>query len=102
MKSDGVSKIFGHDGAKKVLEFIYESIIPHEQSYCFYMQKHVRQFEIVTNSGHEGTNHGIKSGPSCVLPQHSIDKSAKILLDRDCKKFELDHQDLALSLLGTV
>ena len=70
--------------------------------YCFYLQKGVRHFETTMNSGHEGTtNHAIKSGPSRVLPQHVIDKSAKIQLDLvDCHKFALYHRYLATALLG--
>lgn len=35
------------------------------------------------NTAHEGTNHAIKTGEHAVLPQHSVDKSAKIMADRD-------------------
>lgn len=35
------------------------------------------------NTIHEGTNNAIKTGEHAVLPQHSIDKSAKIMADRD-------------------
>jgi hypothetical protein len=82
------------------LDFIRGCIIPHEQSYCFYLRKGIRHFETTTNSGHEGTNHAIKSGPSRVLPQHAIDKSAKIQLDMDCNKFDLYRRHLATALLG--
>ncbi len=67
--------------------------------FCFYLQKGVRHFETTTNSGHEGTNHAIKSGPSRALPQHAIDKSAKVQLDTDCNKFDLNRQHLAIALL---
>jgi hypothetical protein len=101
LKSDVVKAIFGDDGGEKLLDFICGCIIPHEQSFCFYLQKGVRHFETTTNSGHEGTNHAIKSGPSRVLPQHAIDKSAKIQLDMDCNKFKnLYRQHLAIALLG--
>jgi hypothetical protein len=80
--SDVIKAIFGDDGGQKLFEFICGCTISHEQSFfCFYLQKGVRHFETTTNSGHEGTNHAIKSGPSRVLPQHAIDKSAKIQLD---------------------
>ena len=100
MKSDVIKAIFGNDGGEKLLDFIRGCIIPHEQSYCFYLRKDVRHFETTTNSGHEGTNHAIKSGPSRVLPQHAIDKSAKIQLDMDCNKFDLYRRHLATALLG--
>jgi hypothetical protein len=35
------------------------------------------------NTVHEGTNNAIKTGKHAVLPQHSVDKSAKIMADRD-------------------
>lgn len=95
-----VNAIFGDDGGEKLLDFIRRCIIPHEQSFCFYLRKGVRHFEITTNSGHEGTNHAIKSGPSRVLPQHAIDKSAKIQLDMDRNKFDLYRRHLASALLG--
>ncbi len=95
-----VKAIFGDDGGEKLLDFIRGCIIPHEQSFCFYLRKGVRHFETTTNSGHEGTNHAIKSGPSRVLPLHAIDKSAKIQLDMDCNKFNLYRQHLATALLG--
>ena len=100
LKSDVVNAIFGINGGEKLLQFIRNSIIPNEQSFCFYLRKRVRHFEITTNSGHEGTNNAIKAGPSRVLPQHSIDKSAKIQVDMDCNKFDLYHRYLASALLG--
>jgi hypothetical protein len=72
--------IFGDDGGEKLLDFICCCIIPHEQSFCFYLQKGVGHFETTTNSIHEGTNHAIISGPSCVLPHYAIDELAKIQL----------------------
>jgi hypothetical protein len=39
----------------------------------------------------------IKAGPSCVLPQHGIDKSVKI---QDSNKFDLYQQHMASALFG--
>jgi hypothetical protein len=100
LKSDVAKAIFGDDGGEKLLDFICCCIIPHKKSFCFYLQKGVRHFETTTNSGHEGTNHAIKSGPSRELLQHAIDKSAKIQLDTDCNKFDLYRRHLATALLG--
>ena len=99
LKSDVVKSIFGDDGGEKLLDFIRGSIIPHEQSFCFYLRKGVRHFETTTNSGHEGTNNAIKSGPLRVLPQHPIDKSAKIQVDSDCTKFDLYRRHAAATML---
>jgi hypothetical protein len=85
---------------EQLLDFIRCCFIPHEQSFCFYLQKGVRHFETTTKSGHEGTNHEIKSGPSRVLPQHAIDKSAKIQLHTDCNEFDLYRRHLATALLA--
>jgi hypothetical protein len=63
-----VKDIFGDDGGEKLLDFSCGCIIPHEQHFCFYLRRGVRHFEASSNSCHEGTNHAIKSGPSCVLP----------------------------------
>jgi hypothetical protein len=100
LKSDVVKAVFGDEGGDKLLDFIRGFIIPHEQSFCFYLRKGVRHFETTTNSGHEGTNHAIKSGPSRVLPQHGIDKSAKIQADKDCTKFDLYHRQWASTFVA--
>jgi hypothetical protein len=92
--------IYGEDGGEKLLDFLRHSTIPHEQIFCFYLRKGVRHFETWTNSGHEGTNNAIKSGPSRVLPQHAIDKSAKIQVDSDLLKFDLYRRQVAAKLLG--
>jgi hypothetical protein len=70
-KSNVVKAIFGDNGGEKLLDFICGCIIPHEHSFCFYLREGVRHFETTTNSGHEGTNHAIKSGPFRVLPHHA-------------------------------
>jgi hypothetical protein len=100
LKSDSIRATFGEDGGEKVLHFIRNFLIPQEQSYCFYLRKEVRHFETTTNSGHEGTNNAIKAGPSCVLPQHGIDKSVKIQVDTDSNKFDLYQRHMASALFG--
>ena len=100
LKSDTIKAIFGEDGGDKILHFIRNYVIPQEQSYCFYLRRGVRHFETSTNSGHEGTNNAIKAGPSCVLPQHSIDKSVKIQVDTDSNKFDLYQRYMASALFG--
>ena len=87
LKSDTIKSIFGEDGGEKILHFIRNYLIPQEQSYCFFWRKAVRHFEMTTNSGHEGTNNAIKSGPSCVRPQHGLDKSVKVQVDHDSHNF---------------
>ena len=87
-----VKAVFGDKSGDKLLDFIRGFITPYEQSFCFYLRKGVRRFETTTNSGHEGTNHAIKSGPSRVLPQHAIDKYATIQADKDCTNFDLYHR----------
>jgi hypothetical protein len=100
LKSDTIKAIFGEDGGDKILHFIRNYVIPQEQSYCFYLRKGVRHFETNTNSGHEGTNNAIKAGPSCVLPQHGVDKSVKIQVDTDSNKFDLYQRYMASALFG--
>jgi hypothetical protein len=80
LKSDTIEVIFGEDGGDKILHLIRNHLIPQEQSYCFYLRKGVRLFDKTTNSGHEGRNIAIKASPSCVPPQHGIDKSVKFKL----------------------
>ena len=50
---------------------------------------------MTTNSGHGGTNNAIKSGPSCVCPQHGPDKSVKVQVDHDSHNFDLYQQRMA-------
>ena len=100
LKSDVVKAVFGDESGDKLWDFIRGFIIPHEQSFCFYLRKGVRHFETTTNSGHEGTNHATKSGPSRVLPQHAIDKSAKIQADKDCTKFDLYNRQWASTFVA--
>jgi hypothetical protein len=100
LKSDTIKATFGEDGGEKILHFLRNYIIPQEQSYCFYLRKGVRHFETATNSGHEGTNNAIKAGPTCVLPQHGIDKSVKIQVDTDSNRFDLYQRYMASALYG--
>jgi hypothetical protein len=101
LKSDVVKAVFGDEDGDKLIDFFIRGfIIPHEQSFCFYLRKDVRHFETTSNSGHEGTNHAIKSGPSRVLPQYGIDKSAKIQADKDYTKFDLYHRQWASTFVA--
>ena len=38
-----------------------------------------RHFGSYLNSGHEGTNHGMKSCAGAVMPQHALNKSVELL-----------------------
>jgi hypothetical protein len=100
LKSETIQAIFGEDGGDKILHFIRNYLIPQEQSYCFYLWKGVRHFKTSTNSDHEGTNNAIKAGPSCVLPQHGVDKSVKIQVDTDSNNFDLYQRYMANALFG--
>jgi len=59
----------------------------------------VRHFKRSTHSDHESTNNAIKAGPSCVLPQHGVDKSVKIQVDTDSNNFDLYQQEYMASAL---
>jgi hypothetical protein len=65
--------------AERIRSFIQENVEPLESFICFYPRRNVRHFDTSTNSGHEGTNNGLKTGAAPVLPQHSLDRSASIL-----------------------
>ena len=67
--------------AERIREFIQEHVEPLESFICFYPRRHVRHFDTSTNSGHEGTNNGLKTAAAPVLPQHSLDRSASIIND---------------------
>ena len=60
----------------------------------------MRHFKITTNFGHEATNNAIEASPSCVLPQHGIDKSVKIQVDTNSIKFDLYQQHMTGALFG--
>jgi hypothetical protein len=104
LKSDAVKAILGDDGGEILLDFIRGCIIQLKQGFCIYLQKgQVRHIETSANSGHEGANHTIKSGPICVLPEHSIDyKSTEIQVDMDvCNQLNLCfHQHLATTTIA--
>ena len=65
--------------AERIRAFIQEHVEPLESFICFYTRRHVRHFDTSTNSGHEGTNNGLKTAAAPVLPQHSLDRSASII-----------------------
>ena len=59
--------------ADQILTFIREHDEPHEVLYCLDKRRHLRHFDTYTNSAHEGTNNGVKSAATPILPQHSLD-----------------------------
>jgi hypothetical protein len=66
-----------------------------------YVRKMVRHFEMYTNTGHEGTNNGTKSGGATkVLPQFGLDKSTMIMVDQDSTRCELSCRVVAARLQG--
>jgi hypothetical protein len=87
LDSGPVKNVIGEIGVGSVKDFARRNVFPHEQRYCFYLRKHVRSYDVYTNTIHEGTNNSIKTGEHAVLPQHVVDKSAKIMADRDATKY---------------
>ena len=55
---------------------------------------------MTSNSGHEETKNAIKSGPSCVRPQHGLDKSVKVQVDHDSHNLDLHKRHMTSALFG--
>jgi MULE transposase domain len=71
--------LFNEVNADRIRTFIRENVEPLEAFFCFYRRRTLRHFDTYTNSGHEGTNNGLKAAAAPVLPQHSLDRSAAII-----------------------
>jgi hypothetical protein len=63
----------------KAIDFVRNYVIVYEDLYVFHKKKHIRYFNVMTSSAHEGTNFGIKEHAAAVLPCHRISKAAKNL-----------------------
>ena len=74
-----VTDFIGRYNADKIMHFISEHVLVHEDMFLFYKRKCVRHFDESSNSCHEGSNHGTKSCAGKVLPNYHIDKSVSKL-----------------------
>ena len=74
-----VTDFIGRYNADKIMHFICEHVLVHEDMFLFYKRKCVRHFDESSNSCHEGSNHGTKSCAGKVLPNYHIDKSVSKL-----------------------
>jgi hypothetical protein len=79
MKSHKVIKIMGNDNAVRIMNFVRDHVEQHEECFVFFRKKVIRYYETDTNSGHEGTNGGLKTGGAPVKPQFALDKAAAVL-----------------------
>jgi hypothetical protein len=50
-----------HILSSKSPKFITEYFIVYDEFFLFYKRKHIRHFDVSTNSAHEGTNLGMRS-----------------------------------------
>ena len=68
LRSESVKVVFGSENVDKIFEFLRKSVEPWEDSFCFYLRKQTRHFDVCSNTAHEGTNNGMKyCGPRCYL-----------------------------------
>jgi hypothetical protein len=71
--------LFGEIFVHAVIDFVRESVFPHEERFCYYLRHSLFHLETHTNCGHEGTNNGVKNCASPVMPQNNLDRSIKTL-----------------------
>lgn len=92
MQSDEVLDSFeGNTSLVKRMEtYIRDYILIYENHLLHYKCKHVRHFNVSTNSAHEGTNFGIKSHGVSVKPSPSMDRAAKAL----CLQASMKYNDI--------
>jgi hypothetical protein len=69
------------EGADMMLDFIKNSFETQEDYLCFHKRFAVRHFDSYSNSGHEGTNNGLKHNAAPVGPQYDLHKSGMTLTD---------------------
>ena len=100
IKSVEIRSVFAEGAAEKILDFLRGSLFPVEQNFCFYVRKGIRHFEMYCNTGHEGTNNGIKNAATKVLPNHNTDKCTKIMADHDATKMAFYRLDAAAQWEG--
>jgi hypothetical protein len=82
MKSSIFTEIFEDNASmvrNQVLHFLQYYVDPQEQYWNFVPRLCVRHFNEYTNSGHEGTNHGMKAHGAPVLGSYSTLKSLQTL-----------------------
>ena len=79
VQSNQVKVLFGEIFVHAVIDFVRESVFPHEERFCYYLRHSLFHLETHTNCGHEGTNNGVKNCASPVMPQNNLDRSIKTL-----------------------
>ena len=79
VESDGVKSILGEGAVSSILKLLCESVLPHTQQFAYYCQRNIFHLETHTNTGHEGTNNGMKHCAPPVGPQSKLEQTAKTL-----------------------
>ena len=79
VQSKQVRTLFGAIFVHSVVDFVRESVFPHEERFCYYKRHALFHLEIHTNCGQEGTNNGVKNNASPVMPQNNLDRTIKTL-----------------------
>jgi hypothetical protein len=74
-----VQQILGQPNVEQLLTLVRERIEPHEDHFCYYLQKTIRGYTQKANSGQEGTNHGMKDCAAPVLLTQSFDHASVVL-----------------------
>jgi hypothetical protein len=87
--------IIEQKGVDMMLSFVRSSFETQEEFLCFHYRFGVRHFDSYSNSGHEGTNNGLKYNAAPVLPQHDLHTSGAILTDNAKIKAKGDAVDVS-------
>ena len=90
----------GDENVRQIIEFIRDHVEPQEAYFCFYMHMDPRNFGSYLNSGHEGTNHGMKSCAGAVMPQHALNKSIKVLTQQGNISSKLNEERVCFKVNG--
>ena len=72
INSPALKKFFTDDGISQLNEYLQTKIFCYESTYVFYKRKELFNFEVHSNSAHEGTNLGIKKTGDEVRPTDTL------------------------------
>ena len=78
---------FTKEGILSINDFLNSRIFPNEKEYLAYTREELFNFNDHSNSGHEGTNNGIKSLSNGVLPTDSLALATKKMAAYDRARF---------------
>ena len=93
-----VADKIGEVNANRIIDFIRDYFEPHEFQYCFYLRMSIRHFSSYLNSGHEGTNNGIKHCYGAVVPRHALNKCVELLTAQGDRTSKLNEESVCVEV----